>query len=128
MSVCVNDPAWSVETAQATGMCLTCPGCAAQAGKNAAGRWNLGFFCLGNGITVCNRVGSWDWPTIAHIRYNREVTLYCPMPEAELERIIHMAATAVHIGNGELYSRETTPPPIKPKDVMIIKKYQIREC
>lgn len=43
-------------------MCLNCPGCAAQAAKHPADRWNLGFFCMGNGITVGNRVGPGDWP------------------------------------------------------------------
>lgn len=123
MKMCVNDPSWAVETAQETGMCLTCPGCTAQASKNAADRWNLGFFCMGNGITVSNRVGPGDWPTVAHIRHNREVTLYRPVPEVELLRIIHMAATAVHIDNGELYSLDTTPPPIEPQDVIVIKKH-----
>ena len=55
MRRCVNDPAWAVETAQATGMCEACPGCTAQAQKDEKDRWNLGFFCMGNGITVCNR-------------------------------------------------------------------------
>ncbi len=76
MRRCVNDPAWAVETAQATGMCEACPGCTAQAQKDEKDRWNLGFFCMGNGITVCNRVGvGSEWPMVAHIRYNREVNL-----------------------------------------------------
>lgn len=50
-------PAWAVETAQATGMCEACPGCTAQAQKEEKDRWNLGFFCMGNGITVCNGWG-----------------------------------------------------------------------
>lgn len=123
MNMCINDPSWTVETAQDTGMCLNCPGCAAQAAKHSADRWNLGFFCMGNGITVGNRVGPGDWPTVAHIRYNREVTLYCPIPDTELEKIIWVAATAAHIDNGELYSRETTPPPMKPQDVIITKTF-----
>lgn len=124
MNRCVNDPAWAVETAQATGMCKTCPGCAEQAQKAEKDRWNLGFFCMGNGITVCNRVRSGgDWPMVAHIRYNREVTLYCRVPDAELEKIRRMAATTAHIDNGELYSQETTPPPILPYDVVIRKKF-----
>ena len=102
MRRCVNDPAWAVETAQATGMCEACPGCTAQAQKEEKDRWNLGFFCMGNGITVCNRVGvGSEWPMVAHIRYNREVNL----------------------DNGELYSPETTPPPIEPQEVVVIKNY-----
>ena len=74
MRRCVNDPAWAVSTAQATGMCEACLGCTAQAQKEEKDRWNLGFFCMGNGITVCNRVGvGSEWPMVAHIRYNREV-------------------------------------------------------
>lgn len=81
-------------------------------------------FCMGNGITVCNRVGvGSEWPMVAHIRYNREVNLYCWVPDTELERIRHMAATTEHIDNGELYSPETTPPPIEPQEVVVIKNY-----
>lgn len=110
MRRCVNDPAWAVETAQAQ--------------KEEKDRWNLGFFCMGNGITVCNRVGvGSEWPMVAHIRYNREVNLYCWVPDTELERIRHMAATTEHIDNGELYSPETTPPPIEPQEVVVIKNY-----
>ena len=113
-----------METAQATGMCEACPGCTAQAQKEEKDRWNLGFFCMGNGITVCNRVGvGSEWPMVAHIRYNREVNLYCWVPDTELERIRHMAATTEHIDNGELYSPETTPPPIEPQEVVVIKNY-----
>ena len=101
MRRCVNDPAWAVSTAQATGMCEACLGC-----------------------TVCNRVGvGSEWPMVAHIRYNREVNLYCWVPDTELERIRHMAATTEHIDNGELYSPETTPPPIEPQEVVVIKNY-----
>lgn len=67
-------------------------------------------------------VGS-EWPMVAHIRYNREVNLYCWVPDTELERIRHMAATTEHIDNGELYSPETTPPPIEPQEVVVIKNY-----
>lgn len=124
MSRCINDPAWAVETARATGMCRTCPGCAEQAQKTAADRWNLGFFCMGNGITVCNRVGGGsEWPMVAHIRFNREVQLYCQVPGAQLEQIRRVAATSVCIPNGELYSLESTPLPISPLDVIIIRKY-----
>lgn len=91
--------------------------------KEEKDRWNLGFFCMGNGITVCNRVGvGSEWPMVAHIRYNREVNLYCRVPDTELERIRHMAATTEHIDNGELYSPETTPP-IEPQEVVVIKNY-----
>ena len=124
MSRCINDPAWAVETAGATGMCRTCPGCAEQAQKTAADRWNLGFFCMGNGITVCNRVGGGsEWPMVAHIRFNREVQLYCQVPGVQLEQIRRVAATSVCIPNGELYSLESTPLPISPLDVIIIRKY-----
>ena len=124
MNQCANDPAWAVETARATGMCRTCPGCAEQAQKTAADRWNLGFFCMGNGITVCNRVGGGsEWPMVAHIRFNREVQLYCQVPGAQLEQIRRVAATSVCIPNGELYSLESTPLPISPLDVIIIRKY-----
>ena len=124
MSRCINDPAWAVETARATGMCRTCPGCAEQAQKTAADRGNLGFFCMGNGITVCNRVGGGsEWPMVAHIRFNREVQLYCQVPGAQLEQIRRVAATSVCIPNGELYSLESTPLPISPLDVIIIRKY-----
>ena len=121
---CIHVPAWAVESARATGMCRTCPGCAEQAQKTAADRWNLGFFCMGNGITVCNRVGGGsEWPMVAHIRFNREVQLYCQVPGAQLEQIRRVAATSVCIPNGELYSLESTPLPISPLDVIIIRKY-----
>lgn len=123
MNRCVNDPARSVETAQATGMCQTCTGCAEQAKKAEPDRWNLGFFRMGNGITVCSRLGGGGkWPMVAHIRFNREVHLYCHMPGAQLEQIRHMAAATAHIPNGELYNRESTLPIISPQDVIIIKK------
>lgn len=123
LKMCVNDPNWCVEMAQETRMCNGCPGCEEQAKLDEADRWNIGFYCMGNGITVCNRVGRGDWPTVAHIRYNREVTIYRTIPDRELESIRNMAASTMHIPNGELYSAETTPPPIPPQDVKIIKKY-----
>ena len=47
---------------------------------------------MGNGIIICNRVGGGaKWPMVAHIRFNREVHLYCHMPDAQLEQISHMA-------------------------------------
>ena len=123
MKMCVAAPSWCVEMARETGMCSTCPGCAEQAKLNEQERWNIGFFCMGNGITVSNRVGRKEWPIVAHIRFNREVTVYRLLPPKELDRICHMAATSPHIPNGELYSRETTPPPILSRDVKIIRKY-----
>ena len=41
MNQCANDPAWAVETAQATGMSQTCPGCTEQAKKaeSTGGTW-----------------------------------------------------------------------------------------
>lgn len=125
MNRCVNDPARSVETAQATGMCQTCTGCAEQAKKAEPDRRNLGFFRMGNRTAVCSRLGGGgsEWPMVAHIRFNREVYLYCRMPSAQLEQIRHMAAATAHIPNSELYNRESTPPIISPQDVIIIKKY-----
>ena len=52
-----------------------------------------------------------------------ELNLYCWVPDSELVRIRHMAATTEHIDNGELYSPETTPPPIEPQEVVVIKNY-----
>ena len=43
---------------------------------------------MGNGIIICNRVGGGaKWPMVAHIRFNREVHLYCHMPDAQLAPI-----------------------------------------
>ena len=123
LKMCVNDPSWCVEMAQERLMCNGCPGCEAQAKLDEKDRWNIGFYCMGNGITVCNRVGRGDWPMVAHIRFNREVTVYRPIPDKVMDSIRRMAASSEHIPNGELHSVEKTPPPLRPEDVKIIKKY-----
>lgn len=109
---------------RATGMCEACLGCTAQAAKRGERPVESWLFLYGKWDHCRNRVGvGSEWPMVAHIRYNREVNLYCRVPDTELERIRHMAATTEHIDNGELYSPETTPPPIEPQEVVVIKNY-----
>ena len=71
-----------------------CPGCIYR--TKTAGKFELFFGCLGNGVTVCNKavMRNGDYKTVAHISNGGNIRFYVPesyIPDAEMEKIRAMA-------------------------------------
>lgn len=89
--------------------------------------WDLLTYSINNGINVCNRtvIENGFYIVVAHINYDRSVTIYENVPPAVEQKIRDFAAVCIFNSNGKPDSSDTVPLPISAELVHVT--YQLRD-